>query len=162
MPLIREATADDYEAVCTLYDGLDAYHAGMDPERFQSLEGPARPSAHFRAFLEEPDRVFYVADDNGTLIGLVNCRVTSSPPFPMFKARTLVALENIFVDDKRRRQGIGTALLSKAREWAWRKGADAMQVAVYCCNDAGLAFSRKHGFSDVKKTLETTVGPAAA
>ena len=40
---VREAATEDYEAICSLFTELDAYHLELDPETFQAFDGPARP-----------------------------------------------------------------------------------------------------------------------
>jgi GNAT superfamily N-acetyltransferase len=52
----------------------------------------------------------------------------------------------MFVSEDARRNGVGTALVSRFREWCLQQGADEVYVSAYFDNDEAVAFYRKCGF----------------
>jgi [ribosomal protein S18]-alanine N-acetyltransferase len=58
-------------------------------------------------------------------------------------------VEGLVVDEKYRRQGIGSALIGACIEWAANAGASSMRLDVRAANEAALALYHRHGFSAV-------------
>lgn len=62
---------------------------------------------------------------------------------------TAAEVEGLVVDEKYRRQGMGSALLGACMEWAAGAGASSLRLEVRASNTAALALYRRHGFSAV-------------
>jgi ribosomal-protein-alanine N-acetyltransferase len=62
---------------------------------------------------------------------------------------TAAEVEGLVVDEKYRRQGIGSALIGACMEWAANAGASIMRLEVRASNAAALALYHRHGFSAV-------------
>jgi len=58
-------------------------------------------------------------------------------------------VEGLVVDEKYRRQGMGSALIGACMEWAANAGALSMRLEVRASNAAALALYHRHGFSPV-------------
>ena len=58
-------------------------------------------------------------------------------------------VEGLVVDEKYRRQGMGSALIGTCMEWAANAGALSMRLEVRASNAAALALYHRHGFSPV-------------
>jgi hypothetical protein len=69
----REASQEDYEAVCALLAQVDRIHAEALPEVFRPVEGPARSREWFAAMLAAEHTALFVAEQQGTL--LVRCLI---------------------------------------------------------------------------------------
>ena len=79
----------------------------------------------------------FAAIVDGEYAGYVVCRVDSE----------VVWVESIFVKDKYRRQGIASALHSKAEEIAASYGEDTVYNYVHPNNHRMIAFLRKRGYT---------------
>ncbi len=62
---------------------------------------------------------------------------------------TLAEVEGLVVDEKYRRQGIGSALIGASMAWAAKSGASIMRLEVRASNAAALALYQRHDFSTV-------------
>ena len=58
-------------------------------------------------------------------------------------------VEGLVVDEKYRRQGMGSALIGACMEWAANAGASSMRLEVRASNAAALALYHRHGFAAV-------------
>ncbi len=58
-------------------------------------------------------------------------------------------IEGLVVDERYRRQGIGSALIRACKEWAAAAGALNIRLEVRASNAAALALYQRHGFSPV-------------
>ncbi len=62
---------------------------------------------------------------------------------------TAAEVEGLVVDEKYRRQGIGSALIGACMAWAANAGASSIRLEVRASNAAALALYQRHGFSAV-------------
>jgi len=62
---------------------------------------------------------------------------------------TAAEIEGLVVDEKYRRQGIGSALIGACMEWAANAGASSIRLEMRASNAAVLALYHRHGFSAV-------------
>lgn len=99
---------------------------------------PDEGQDHLRAYLAADDRVIFVAEIGGRLIG--NLGITLEPGG--------VAGLGMLVLDGYRGQGIGSALMEAAIAWAREQGAHKVDLQVWPHNDAAIALYRKFGFSE--------------
>jgi ribosomal-protein-alanine N-acetyltransferase len=81
---------------------------------------------------------FLVAEVDGEIRGYVDL-VTQ-------RWQQLGWVTNLAVDRDYRRQGIGTALVQNARQWAWDEGLQTLQVETTTKNYPALSFYQKLGF----------------
>ena len=153
-PSIREARLEDYPVVCELFSGLDAYHLDLDPTRLRSFEGPARSRDRYSELLSDLDGFFFVAEHEGALVGFVNGRLGSAPPYPMYIPRKLVHVANLYVSPSGRRMGLGRKLMDTAWHWGQGRGAESIALDVLSANESALAFYRGMGFAETRLRME--------
>ena len=94
--------------------------------------------AVFEADLRRDDANLFVADDEGAIVGLLGIELTSYG----------VADFGMMVAADRRGQGIGSALMAAAIEWARTAGAHKLSLQVWPHNEAARALYRKFGFEE--------------
>jgi GNAT superfamily N-acetyltransferase len=69
------------------------------------------------------------------------CQLDSAP------WQSAVWVSHLIVDRPFRRHGIGTALITAAKQWATRQGLKRLMTAVQTKNYPGIAFCEKQGFA---------------
>jgi ribosomal protein S18 acetylase RimI-like enzyme len=144
--VVREATQEDYAALCAIIEEVDRMHREMLPRRFKASEGPARSRSYIVNALGALDVGLFVAEEEGELMGLVHVIVRDVPEVPIFVPRRYAFVENVTVRGAHRRRGIGRALMRKAEAWARTKGATSIELSVYAFNRAAQAFYRRLGY----------------
>lgn len=155
---IRKATRDDIDAIQRLYRQLDRHHVELLPDVFQPVDGDARAMDVVEAFIQDEDADYLVAECGHEIVGFLNIRQRSHPPFPMFRPRGFAMVENVVVDESRRGQGIGTALLDAVVRWAKDRGLTAIQTTVWASNDGARGFYVERGFRTLTERLELDLG----
>lgn len=155
--IIRKATNKDYEGVCQLFKLLDLHHFKLDSANFQTYDGVSRPIDSFESYLTDGKKVFYVAQYKNKLVGLVSCRETSSPPYPMFKCRQFVEVSNLFVLPTYQKRGFGNLLMNSAKDWAKSKNINTLSVTVYSSNKGAVDFYSKLDFVSQKQFMELSI-----
>lgn len=101
-------------------------------------------SGYMMGLLRNPDSAVRVAEDDGDVVGYAVATRGRDQPFMRF-SRTAV-LNDMFVDEGRRNEGVGKQLLESLREWAREVGVDALEVQVFPEHDEEIASLKKLGF----------------
>lgn len=138
---IRSADPSDAEQLARLADAVSA-----EPEGWLiSVAGEWRSVGDERRYLKALRRythaaVFVAEREDGTLVGRLS---VGRDPHP---ASAHVADVGLMVAFDARRQGVGTALLRAAVEWARRTGVRKLELHVFPWNEAAMALYERFGF----------------
>lgn len=131
---VRDATVDDVPAILDIHARVAAEgkwigtEAPVDLERFEGL---------FVHAIGDDRSNLLVAVDEGTVVGSLGLHPT---------VRGVVGI-GMSVDEGHRGQGVGTALMSGAIDWARAQGdVHKLELEVWPHNAAGLALYTKVGF----------------
>jgi RimJ/RimL family protein N-acetyltransferase len=138
---IRHADPSDAEQLARLADAVSAEAEGW----LISVAGEWRSAGDERRFLKALRRyphaaVFVAEHDDGTLVGRLS---VGRDPHP---ASTHVADVGLMVAVDARRQGVGTALLRAAVDWASAAGVRKLELHVFPWNEAAIALYEAFGF----------------
>lgn len=144
---IRPARADEYAALCALFDELDEFHREKRPDFFRAFDGPARPREQIERWYGGPDSTLLVAEEGGALVGLVVLLTRASSDFAGAVPRKVIVIDNLVVTAHRRSHGIGHALVEAAIAWARTRDATHVELGVHDANRDALRFYRRHGFA---------------
>jgi len=150
----RVATMDDYDAICRLLAQVDRYHFDILPDVFQTFIGPPRAREIVAAHVEGADADYIVAECDGEILGFVNLREQGYPKFPGYRPSRFAMIENMVVDEKHRRGGIGTKLLLAAKDWARDRGLASIQLSVWIANEPAVSLYGKLGFQPIVERME--------
>ena len=138
---IRKADPSDAEQLTRLADAVSA-----EPEGWLiSVAGEWRSAGDERRFLKALRRyqhasVFVAERDDGTIVGRLS---VGRDPHP---ASTHVADVGLMVARDARRQGVGTALMQAAVDWARETGIRKLELHVFPWNEAAIALYEAFGF----------------
>jgi RimJ/RimL family protein N-acetyltransferase len=139
--VIRRSDPADAEQLTRLADSVSA-----EPEGWLiSVAGEWRSAGDERRFLKAlrryPHAAVFVAErEDGTLVGRLS---VGRDPHP---ASAHVADVGLMVALDARRQGVGTALLQAALEWAREAGIRKLELHVFPWNEAAIALYEAFGF----------------
>jgi len=139
--VIRHADPSDAEQLTRLADAVSG-----EPEGWLiSVGGEWRSAGDERRFLKAlrryPHAAVFVAErEDGTVVGRLSI---GRDPHP---ASTHVADVGLMVAHDARRQGVGTALLRAAVDWAREAGIRKLELHVFPWNQAAIALYDAFGF----------------
>lgn len=150
--LIRNADYRDYKSLCEIFAQANAEHCKMRPDLYRGVE-VAIPPLKYRlaiwarnAFGHQPVSL-QVAEHEGRNVGAVFVQSLSRSNLSWSAFEKEAYLDNVVVVPDFRRQGIGSALLKSAQDWAKSTGHTHMWGKIINKNDASLALFEKAGFS---------------
>lgn len=143
---IREATARDYDVLCSVIEEVDRAHRRALPDRFQAPEGPARSLEYILDAVHAEDVGLFVAEVDAQVVGLVHTILKDTPTFSIFVPRRYAVVDSLCVLPTHQRCGVGRALLEAAEGWASSRGATSIELTAYAFNQAALDFYLELGF----------------
>ena len=143
---IRQASPEDYDALCTIIDEVDTLHRDRMPHIFQKPPGPVRDREYILGLLADESVGLFVAQVEGQVAGFVHALVHDTPPWPVLVPRRRAFVDSLAVGRGFRRHGVGRALMDRAHAWAIAKGAADVELNVFEFNQPAIAFYQALGY----------------
>ena len=147
---LRWAAPADGPALSQL--GIDSFVAKFghlyQPEDLAAfLEKAYSPDA-IRTELVNPDRLYCLAESGERLAGY--CKLSLACGFAGYtRGNYAIELKQLYTQPDLTGQGIGAVLMDWAFAEARARGADEMQLSVWCGNDGAQRFYARYGFEKV-------------
>ena len=146
MIAIRETTANDYDALCSIIDEVDTLHRDRLPHIFQKPAGPVRDREYILGLLADENTGLFMAEVEGQAAGFVHVLVRDTLPIPVLVPRRRAFVDSLAVKQEFRRRGVGRALMDHAHRWAIAKGAADIDLNVFEFNQPAIAFYQALGY----------------
>ena len=149
--LFRKLTKDDYPAANELFKLLDDIHVLARPDYVLPRE-EVFPQEDYDKWMDDPEGFFLGAFEGNTLAGLV--RATLWNKSGMIEGVRVVCLDDIYVQEAYRRQGLGRALFAAVEDWAKKNGAVRLELHCWDFNQRAIAMYREMGMSPQRYVFE--------
>lgn len=156
-PAIRSATTEDYAAISRLLCELDAYHVRLLPEVFQPFDDPKWQHERIGQFIDQDDAQIFLAEIGKDIVGLATVQITDNAHAPMFRRVRRARMDNLVVERKFQRLGIGKTLLDHVAHWAQSRGVPCIDINVWNDNSAGMAFFAAQEFTPRCQQMELRI-----
>lgn len=149
----RTAAAADKDAVNVIRRQVKLLHAQGRPTDF-TPDFSKEMADYFNILLRQENAEILVAESNGELTGLACVEYIDRPGSVYRVASRYVHIIEFAVDEKHRRQGIGTALFAFVKQRAEEKGFQRIELDAWAFNGDALKFYQSLGFSVYRCFLE--------
>ncbi len=151
---VRAARPGDGRGIARCWIDAGRHYIQVDPDRYQVPEEQGL-DGWFEASLSraEGDRAVLVAEDAGEVVGFCAVRLERPVPEPWRQlqrdfGRTRLVVDAIAVAGPRRRQGVGSALMTGAEEWGRARGAQVAYVDSFVHGPTAVPFyERRMGYA---------------
>ena len=150
---IRPARIGDHLRLCELWSQVDGLHAEIRPDFFTCGEEPARSKLYLDRIVDDRDQALLVAERDEQLLGLIHLQLYDTPRSAVFVDRCRAHVEDLVVDRRHLRQGIGRSLLRAGEDWARQQEANQLVLTVWSGNEAGLGFYSSEQYDTVNQVL---------
>lgn len=148
----REATISDLHAICELGQVVNAIHYKVRPKVFSPPSDPRRDEDHWKQCIGMESAVMFVAEEDDRVVGSVAVSVVdeiNSLAQPMRFAR----IGAVCVFESHRGIGIGRALIDRAEQWAFGRGAADIRLTVWTFNEAAISLYEELGYEIRSQTM---------
>jgi ribosomal protein S18 acetylase RimI-like enzyme len=153
---IREATAEDINAMVELWQEFMDFHRSRDNHFSRTPDGHERWTEFATKNMAKDDWLVIVAEVDGTVAGYCMATILDNPP--VIPTRQYGYIQEVAVASGNRRSGIATALFKHAEQWLLSKGMTRIELDVSATNEVSTAFWRHIGFGDYIERLAKSYG----
>jgi ribosomal protein S18 acetylase RimI-like enzyme len=160
--IVRKATADDYSAVCELFNEVDALHRDNLPRIFQQPDGAPREKDYYLGLIADKNVALLVAESGTDLVGYVHAIIKDASAFPVFVPRRYAVVDAVVVRSGFQFHGIGRRLMDEAQAWAAAKGATSIELNVYEFNETAISFYERLGYQTLSRKMSKELGKEKA
>ena len=147
---IRNMTVQDYLEVDQLMQQLNKLHVKGRPDLYVDLQHPYSLE-NFRQKVESAEHILLLAEENGKILGI--CFVAMRERSMMVNQQTAY-MDDLFVCEEVRRQGIATKLFKDAEKKAVALGAKRLDLMVWDFNQSAIGFYKSLGMTEQRYIFE--------
>jgi ribosomal protein S18 acetylase RimI-like enzyme len=153
--IIRQANLKDLNEIVRLNFALFAKeYKDFDKSlnlKWSNNEG----KSYFKDKICQKDGFVWVAEDEKKIVGYLCGGICDRKDYR--KKAKYAELENIFIADQYRSQGLGRKLVDFFIKWCKAKKVNYISVTASANNKLAIDFYQKHGFKDYDLTLEMLI-----
>jgi GNAT superfamily N-acetyltransferase len=154
-PTIRRAKPSDIECLIEMRVKLQTHIEAHNPLVWRYTdEGRKEIGAQLDKFMENPDSITLVAEEDGATIGyadgLISRRTNLLPP-------TVGHIGTVYVEEPHRKRGVGTNLVKALCAHFSREGVDQVNLRYVKGNTEAEVFWKGLGFTPVITTALTSL-----
>lgn len=150
-PIVRNARADDIEAIAELWKEFMDFHKARDSHFSRSAYGHKNFADFVSGHISSDDSYVLVAENWGDVIAYCLATVAKNPP--VFEVKQYGAVFDLAVSEPYRRQGIGERMLLTAQDWFRERDIHRIEIRVALSNEVSTGFWRKMGFEPYLETV---------
>ncbi len=131
---IFQATIEDLDGVSNLFNLYRIFY-----QQESDLEGA---KTYIKERIESKESVIFVVKDKQNYIGFTQLY----PTFSSISMKRAWILNDLYVDTKARKQGVGEMLLDKAKEYTIETGAKSLSLSTAQDNYSAQRLYKKNGY----------------
>jgi GNAT superfamily N-acetyltransferase len=150
---IRPARPDDAAAISAHTMEVQAIHFDALPETFLPPGPWTLPVAAVHELMARPDRIFFVAEIDGRIVGHAYAEVQRQEESSFKRAATRLYVHQMAVTAAARGTGVGSQLLAAMRAAAVERGISTIGLDVYSFNTSARRFYDREGFRPTRDFL---------
>jgi len=143
--IIRLATFDDVDEICSMYRDFFAFNANMQPTYYNKAECGDYPLNTMKS--ETADII--IAQQGETVVGFLHVSENKTSPYDCVEQYKFATCVDLYVNPIYREQGVATALLTAAKDWAKKRGLAYMELNVLAENENAMRLYEREGFGAV-------------
>ncbi|MEH7380948.1 GNAT family N-acetyltransferase [Bacillus sp. JJ1533] len=131
---IFQATIEDVEGVSDLFNKYRMFY-----QQESDMDGA---KTYIKERIEGNESIIFVAKDKENYVGFTQLY----PTFSSISMKRAWILNDLYVDRKARKQGVGELLLHKAKEYAIETGAKSLSLSTAPDNHTAQKLYKKNGY----------------
>jgi ribosomal protein S18 acetylase RimI-like enzyme len=139
---IRTANLTDIEKIMFLENQVFELHSKARPDWIG--KNPTNYD-HIKSIIESNNGKIFIAEENGMLIGHCLINVREIKNHHMFHDMKNIEIEDLCIDEKYRKKGIGKKLFEEVKIYAKENGINIIELSVWEFNENAKKFYENMG-----------------
>jgi shikimate dehydrogenase len=144
---IRHATDADVDSLLAMFGALDDLHCEHLPHVFCGSSQRPRSREFVTNLLGSSNCALFVAELAEQVVGQVVVRLREAPTHPLLVPRKFGEIDDLFVMESARHQGVGRGLIEAADQWVRRFGVSSIELGVWEFNEPAIRLYAGSGYS---------------
>ena len=150
---IRFAKETELDRVNEIRKQVNDVHVAGKPEVFKP--GFSKELQDFiKVIWDDPEQEIVVAVEDDEICGFAILHHINKPENPFMWERDFLDIDEFCVDEKHRRKGVATQLISYIKEYAKDKGYHRLELNMWEFNESALEFYESVGFETYRRYME--------
>ncbi len=145
---IRKATKRDLKAIHTFSRNLLLYHEQFSDFPKLAKDFNTKQRRYVRDLFKNPKNAFFVASENGKLVGLISGR--HGKTHPIFEERGLGEVFDFYVEPGFRNKGIGKKLFLELKKWFKKRKLKILEISFQVSNKNARQLYKELGFKSFR------------
>lgn len=151
--IIRKAEKKDIGGILKLLSQVLELHAEIRSDIFVS--GKTKyTSSELEEILSDNKRITLVADEVGEIMGYAFCEIKEPPKAGYMKSNRILFIDDLCVDERARKKGIGKALFEEVKSLAKKLDCFEITLNVWEGNSCAKAFYERLGMKPKETVME--------
>ena len=143
MTEIKAIDWNDINKIKALWEDLNAHHLLMSTN-FKQFYSEFTFEKRIESLSKKERLITFVAQDRGENIGYCIASVDDHSG----------EIDSILIQERHRRTGIGSQLISFAIDWLEKEGCETIRVGIVEGNEAAIGFYKRFGFAERMLVME--------
>ncbi len=153
---IRQATSNDVSQIIPLLDGINKIHIEKRPDVFKNKTNEEIKNNLEEMMLDE-NNIILLAEDNQIIKGILICKVKEIENHINLKNAKVLWINEIGIKQEYRRNGIGSALIQRAKEIAKENNCVRLELNCWEFNENAIKFYKNLGLTTQRRVMEINI-----
>lgn len=146
----------NFEKIAAMNESIQNLHSSLYPEVFKPYHKSDIEKA-FQNMLAQPNCFAFIAENNGQAVGYILCFIHKKNENAFQFERTILYIDQLYIDPNFRRQKIGNQFIEKAIALAKEHQIKTVQLDHWSLNDGARSFFGSLGFRYFQERMEINV-----
>lgn len=152
--IIRKATAEDIPKIKEL--SQDSFYHGAQFDQTLDTSWPSLHSEYYEGLVNKAKVMTFVAEENDRIVGYLIGRIIKAENWRK-NIKQIAELENMFIAERYRGQGIGKELIKQFKMWAEKSKVKHLKVIASAENTQAIEIYKRSGFYESALILEASL-----
>lgn len=151
---IRKAKIEELSAIQKLSNTLGKQSFSFDNDLSLTWANTEEGEKYYRAKIAGEKGICLVAEKDGEIMSFASGTIHEPDAWRLVKR---VEIDNVFVSEKFRGQGIGKLLIDAMKQWGKKIGAKRIILNAFIDNTKAVSFYESEGFSPYEIILQQKI-----
>lgn len=155
---IREAEIKDVEQMVSILEQISKFHHENRPNIFKEKSKIEMEKVVIDTINDVDKKIIIATDDESKIYGLLICKIKEVKGHINLKNTKILWIEELGVDEKHRKKGIGKQLLKGAEKIAKELKCKRIELNCWNFNKDAINFYKSIGMKTQRKIMEKEIG----
>lgn len=156
--VIKEATRDDLEKITLLLEQVSELHYINRPDIFKRKSKNDIKEYAIEDLENNEKKIIIATDENLKIYGILIYKIKEVKCHVNLKPSKILWIEELCVDEKHRKNGIGKILMLETEKVAKKLNCERIELNCWEFNESAMKFYKEIGMKTQRRVMEKKIG----